>query len=72
MKAITCPAATPGMPSLGKGPQPRPSAPPASTWTSDTSKKVAEGTTMLPEPRSTDAKLFISHTLMEPKKATFE
>ena len=43
-----------------------------STCASDTSKKVAEGTRMLPAPRSTEAKVFISQTPSEPQNATLE
>ena len=43
-----------------------------STWASETSRKVTDGTPMLPEPRSTEAKVFINQTPKAPQNATFE
>jgi hypothetical protein len=42
------------------------------TCATDTSRKVADGTSMFPAPRSTEAKVFISQTPSEPQNATLE
>ncbi len=64
--ARICPSATPGMPSRGSGPQPRPSAPPSRICSAAATISAIEGTRMLPVPRRIDASVLNSHTVMAP------
>ena len=60
------------MPPRGRPHQPRPNAPPTSTCVAATTSKVADGTRMLPLPRTTEAQVFSTQTPTDPKKATLE
>ena len=63
-------SAAPTMPSAGKGPQPRISAGDRARWKASPMAMAKAGTIMLPAPRETLAKRFISQTKIEPPNMT--
>ena len=64
--ATMLPSATPVMPSLGAGPRPRVSMPPTTICTTDAAMMTAEGSFMLPVPRTTEASVLHSQTSTAP------
>ena len=60
------------MPSRGAGPQPKQSAPPRTTCSAAPASMAAEGPTMLPEPRSTEASMLLSQIAPAKEKTTAE
>ena len=67
---ITNPEATPGRPKRGKGPTPRPRAPPKPICRADTPSSVNEGICILPVPRTMEASVLSNHTKTAAAKAT--
>src|SRR4051812_15589611 len=66
--ATSDPAATPRMPNDGIGPRPRPSVPPKMIWQVAEESISSDGSFMLPVPRKTPAKVFISQGTTAPPK----
>ena len=68
---MTVPAATPAMPKPGRGPKPNPKMPLRATCPKQTVRRTLEGVRILPVPRRTDVKEFVSQILTAPRKAMF-